>query len=115
MKVIRIVVFDWVFEMAEKSTERVRKWREMNQERMKELSRKSSAAYRDRHKDDPEFLKKRREQARKSAVKRYAEKRAEMTPEEIEEYRRQVRERVAKSRAAKKAAAAAAAESKQED
>lgn len=111
MKVIRIVVFDWVFEMAEKSTKRVRKWRAMNQERMRELSRKSSAAYRDRHKDDPEFLEKRREQARKSAVKRYAEKRAEMTPEEIEEYRRKTRERVAKSRAAKKAAA----ESKPED
>ena len=42
--------------MAEKSTERVRQWREMNQERTRELSRKSSAAYRERHKNDPEFI-----------------------------------------------------------
>lgn len=114
MKVIRIVVFDWVFEMAEKSTERVRKWRAMNQERMRELSRKSTAAYWDRNKDDPEFRERKREQNRQSMARQYAKKRAAMTPEELEEERRKVRERVAKSRAAKKAAAAAA-ESKPEE
>lgn len=101
------MIWEWVIDMTEKSTERVRKWRNMNQERMRELSRKSSQAYRDRHKDDPEFLEKHREQARKSAVKRYAEKRAEMTPEELEEHRKKKREEMRKYRAAKKAEAAA--------
>lgn len=100
------MIWEWALDMTEKSTERVRKWRNMNQERMRELSRKSSAAYRDRHKDDPEFLEKHREQARRSAVKRYAEKRAEMTPEELEEHRKKKREEMRKYRAAKKAAAA---------
>ena len=113
MKVIRIVVFDWVFEMAEKSTERVRKWRAMNQERMRELSRKSSAAYRERNKDNPEYIEREREASRKTSAKNYAKKRAEMTPEELEEYRRKTRERVARIRAEKKAKAAA--ESKPED
>lgn len=87
----------------------------MNQERMKELSRKSSQAYWDRNKDDPEFREKRREQNRENMRRTYTKKRAEMTPEELEEYRRKTRERVARIRAEKKARAAAAAESKQED
>lgn len=106
-------VFDWMFNMAEKSTERVRKWRAMNQERMRELSRKSSAAYRERNKDNPEFIERERESSRRTSATYYAKKRAEMTPEELEEYRRKTRERVARIRAEKKAAAAA--ESKPEE
>ena len=98
-----MIVWDWMIDMAEKSTERVRKWREMNQERMRELSRKSSAAYRERNKDNPEFIERERATSRRSSAKNYAKKRAEMTPEELEEYRRKTRERVARIRAAKKA------------
>lgn len=98
------MVLEWVLDMTEKSTERVRKWRAMNQERMRELSRKSSAAYRERNKDNPEFIERERATSRRSSAKNYAKKRASMTPEELEEYRRKTRERVARIRAAKKAA-----------
>ena len=97
------MIWEWVIDMAEKSTERVRKWRGMNQERMKELSRKSSAAYRERNKDNPEFIERERATSRRTSARNYAKKRAAMTPEELEEYRRKTRERVARIRAAKKA------------
>lgn len=105
MMEVRLIAsfWDWVVDMAEKSTERVREWRRMNQERTKELSRKSSKAYRERHKDEPEFIKRERETSRRTSARNYAKKRAEMTPEELEEYRRKTRERVARIRAAKKA------------
>ena len=101
--------FDWIYDMTQKSTERVRKWRAMNQERKKEVDRKASKAYWDRMKDDPEFQERKREQRRRSAAKMYAEKKNSMTPEELEKRRRKNRERMAAARAAKKAAAAAAA------
>ena len=110
-------MFDWMIDMAGKSTERVRKWRAMNQERMRELSRKSSKAYRERNKDNPEFIEREREASRRTSATYYAKKRAEMTPEELEEYRRKTRERVARIRAAKKLAkqAAQAQEASNED
>lgn len=108
-------VFDWMFNMTEKSTERVRRWIMNNPERRKEIDRKASKAYYHRMKDDPEFMEKKREQNREGAARNYAKKRAEMTPEELEEYRRKTRERVARIRAEKKARAAAAAESKPEE
>lgn len=106
------MIWEWVIDMTEKSTERVRKWRQMNQERMRELSRKSSAAYRERNKDNPEFIERERAASRRSSARNYAKKRAEMTPEELDEYRRKTRERVARIRAAKKAAKEKANEDK---
>ena len=97
------MIWEWVIDMAEKSTERVRKWRGMNQERTKELSRQASLRYIDKNKDDPEFVEHRRKLNRESMRRTYAAKRAAMTPEELEEYRRKTRERVARIRAAKKA------------
>lgn len=99
-----MIVWDWMIDMAEKSTERVRKWRQMNQEKTKELNRQSSLRYIEKNKDDPEFVEHRRKLNRESMRRTYAKKRAEMTPEELEEYRRKTRERVARIRAAKKAA-----------
>lgn len=95
-------MWEWVYIMAEKSTERVRKWRAMNDERKKELDRKASKAYWDRNKDDQEFRDRKREQARRSAINRYPAKRAAMTPEQLEEYRRKNRERMRARRAAEK-------------
>ena len=99
-----MIVWDWMIDMAEKSTERVRKWRQMNEERTKELNRQASLRYIEKNKDDPEFVEHRRKLNRESMRRTYAKKRAEMTPEELEEYRRKTRERVARIRAAKKAA-----------
>ena len=95
-------LWGWVMSELKTSTERVRKWRAMNEERKKELSRKSSKAYRERHKDDPEYIKRERETSRRSSAKYDAKKRAAMTPEELEEFRRKTRERVAAIRAQKK-------------
>ena len=112
MVVILIVVFDWVFDMAEKSTERVRRWRAMNEDRKKEINRKAAKTYYDKNKDDPEFMNRRREQKAEWARKNY-QPAAEMTPEELEEHRRKNRERMAAYRAAKKAQAAADKEKKE--
>ena len=101
------MVLEWMIIMGEKSTERVRKWRQMNQERAKELSRQASLRYIDKNKGDPEFVEHRRKLNRESMRRTYAAKRAEMTPEELEEYRRKTRERVAAIRAKKKAEQAA--------
>lgn len=106
-------VFDWMFNMAEKSTERVRKWREMNQERMRELSRKSSAAYRERNKDNPEYIERERETSRKTSAAYRKKMKETMTPEQLEEERRKNRERQARYRERQKLKAAA--ESKPED
>ena len=107
-------IWDWVCEMAEKSTERVREWRKMNQERTKELNRQAALRYIEKNKDDPEFIEHRKQLNRESMRRTYAKKRAEMTPEELEEYRRKTRERVARIRAAKKAAAQQANESEKD-
>lgn len=96
-------MWEWVYIMSEKSTERVRKWRIMNEERKKELDRKASKAYWDRNKDNQEFRDRKREQARRSAINRYPAKRAAMTPEQLEEVRRKNRERMRARRAAEKA------------
>ena len=86
-----------------KSTERVRKWIENHPDERREQNRDAAKRYRDRNKDNPEYLERTREHARASMKKSYAKKRAAMTEEELEEYRRKTRERVAKIRARKKA------------
>lgn len=106
-------IWDWVCDMAEKSTERVREWRKVNQERMRELSRKSSAAYRERNKDNLDYIERERETSRRTSARNYAKKRAEMTPEELEEYRKKTRERIAALRKKKKEEALAAQQSKE--
>lgn len=86
-----------------KSTERVKKWIENHPDERGEQNRRAALKYREKNKDNPEFMERLRETNRKSRVKRYHEKRAAMTEEELEEYRRKTRERVAKIRARKKA------------
>lgn len=98
------MIWGWVIDMTEKSTERVRKWRQMNQEKTRELNRQAALRYIEKNKNDPEFIEHRKQLNRESMRRTYARKRAEMTPEELEEYRRKTRERVARIRAAKKAA-----------
>jgi len=86
-----------------KSTERVKKWIENHPDERREQNRDAAKRYRDRNKDNPEYLERTREHARVSMKKSYAKKRAAMTEEELEEYRRKTRERVARIRARKKA------------
>lgn len=85
-----------------KSTERVRKWIENHPDERREQNRDAAKRYRDRNKDNPEYLERTREHARASMKKSYAKKRAAMTEEELEEFRRKTRERVAKYREKKK-------------
>lgn len=89
--------------MMTKSTERVKKWIENHPDERREQNRDAAKRYRDRNKDNPEYLERTREHARASMKKSYAKKRAAMTEEELEEFRRKTRERVAKYRARKKA------------
>jgi hypothetical protein len=89
--------------MMTKSTERVKKWIENHPDERSEQNRRAALRYREKNKDNPEFMERLRETNRKSRVKRYHEKRAAMTEEELEEYRKKTRERIAKYRAKKKA------------
>ena len=86
-----------------KSTERVRKWIENHPDERREQNRDAAKRYRDRNKDNPEFMERLRETNRKSRVKRYHEKRAAMTEEELEAERAKLREKMRQYRARKKA------------
>jgi len=108
-------IWDWVCDMAEKSTERVREWTKNNMERRKEINRKAAKTYYDKNKNDPNFMDKRRDQKAEWARKNYKPT-SELSPEELEERRRKNREAVKRYREAKKAQAAATEQqAKQED
>ena len=105
-------IWDWMIDMAKKSTEAVYKWSQENRERRKAMTNKAVRKYREVHKDDPEYLERKRKTDRKSSKKYYHKTMASMTPEELEEHRRKVRERVAACRARKKEREAQANEEK---
>lgn len=87
----------------EKSTERVRKWTMNHPDERKEQNRIAAKKYYSTHKDDPEFLERKKESTRKSVSKSYYKRRAAMTPEELEEERAKLREKMRKYREKKKA------------
>ena len=107
VRLIASSVWDWIIEMAEKSTERVREWTKNNMERRKEINRKAAKTYYDKNKDDPEFMDKRRDQKAEWARKNYKPT-SELTPEELEARRKKNREAVKRYREAQKAKKAAA-------
>lgn len=95
-------IWDWMIDMTEKSTKRVKEWVRNNMERRKEMNRKAAKAYYDRKKDDSEYIEKRREQKADWARKNYKPA-SELTPEELEERRRKNREATKRYREAQKA------------
>ena len=92
-------------EMAEKSTERVRRGTEKNMERRKEQNRKAAAKYTEKLiAQDPEgYAEYNRVTSRESMKKRYHEKRAAMTEEELAAERERNRLRMKAYREKKKA------------
>ena len=101
------MIWEWVMDMAGKSTDRVRAWSQENRERRRNMTREAMVRYRERHKNDPEYIARERETSRRTSARYYKKKAAEMTPEELEERRRKNRERMRAARAKKKAEAAA--------
>lgn len=86
-----------------KSTERVRKWIENHPDERREQNRDAAKRYRDRNKDNPEYLERTREHARASMKKSYAKKRAAMTEEELAAERERLRLKMKAYRERKKA------------
>ena len=80
------------------------------------MTKEAVARYRERHKNDPEYIARERETSRKTSATYRKKMKEMMTPEQLEEERRKNRERQARYRERQKLkAAAAAAESKPEE
>ena len=101
------MIWEWVIDMAEKSTEKVYRWSQENKERRRQMTKEAMVRYRERHKNDPEYLERERATSRKTSATYRKKMKETMTPEQLEEERRKNRERQARYRerqAAKKAA-----------
>ena len=88
--------------MAEKSTERVLKWSQQNRERRRQMTKEAVARYRERHKNDPEYIQRERETSRKTSATYRRKMKETMTPEQHEEELRKSRERQARYREKKR-------------
>lgn len=105
-------IWDWMIDMTKKSTEKVLKWSQENRERRREMTREAMVRYRERHKNDQEYLERERETSRRTSAKYRKKMKETMTPEQLEEKRRMDRERAARYRARKKEREAQANEEK---
>lgn len=107
-------IWDWMLDMIdEKHAENVRKWREDNSERNKEIDRRAGKKYYEKKKEeDPEFVERRKRENAERMKKAYKPS-AELTPEELEARRARTRELVRRHRERKKAEKLAAEQTKQ--
>ena len=72
------------------------------------MTKEAMARYRERHKNDPEYIERERETSRKTSATYRKKMKDTMTPERLEEERRKNRERAARYRERKKMAELAA-------
>lgn len=100
------MIWEWVLDMTEKSTDKVREWSHNNIERRRAMTNKAVTKYREVHKDDQDYIQRRRESNQKASVK-FRQNIKTKSPEEYEAYREKERERLRRWRAKKKAEAAA--------
>ena len=97
------MIWEWVLDMAGKSTDRVREWSQENRERRRNMTREAMVRYREKHKNDPEYIERERETSRRTSATYRKKMKEQMTPEQLEDERRKNRERAARYRERQKA------------